>query len=219
MFAINHAAAALVFKKHTENRVSFIWILIAVQFVELLWAGLNLLGIEKVETEATVNYVGDIHLSYMPYSHSILSSIIIAIAAGIVFFFWKKSWKTGLLMAAAFASHIVLDLLTHAQDLPFGFSNSQFAGTGLYSAQPQLGFVLEFAFGLFCWWYYRGNKQLFWTIIVFNLANLTMFLPNVKGLEYYMAGKPILIAWVILGQILITLFLVGWFASKKRTIQ
>ena len=124
MFAINHAAAALIFKKHAEDRVSFILILIAVQFVELLWVGLNLIGIEKVQTEATVHFVGDIHLSYMPYSHSILTSVILSLAAGIFYFFWKKSWKAALLVGLAFASHIVLDLLTHAKDLPLGFSNA-----------------------------------------------------------------------------------------------
>ena len=218
MFAINHAAAALIFKKHAEDRVSFILILIAVQFVELLWVGLNLIGIEKVQTEATVHFVGDIHLSYMPYSHSILTSVILSLAAGIFYFFWKKSWKAALLVGLAFASHIVLDLLTHAKDLPLGFSNAQFAGLGLYDAHPMIGFLLEFAFGLFCWWYYRGNKELFWVITVFNLANITMFLPQVKGLEYYMAGKPVLITLVIFAQIIITLVLVGWLASKKRKV-
>ncbi len=48
-----------------------VWILIAVQLIEVLWVVLNFLGIEKTVTETTVRYVGDIHLSYMPFSHSL----------------------------------------------------------------------------------------------------------------------------------------------------
>lgn len=215
MFAINHAASALLFKKHLKDQVSFIWILLAVQFVELAWAALNLLGIEKVTTEDTVQFVGDIHLSYMPYSHSILSSLTIAFLAALVFLLWKRSYRIALIMGLAFLAHIVLDILTHTNDLPLGLSNAHFVGLGLYSAWPITGFIFELAFGLFCWWYYSGNKGLFWVILLFNIANITMFVPQLAGLEYFMAHKPTLIVLVILAQILITLFLVGSLASPK----
>ena len=215
MFAINHAASALLFKKHLKDEVSFIWVLLAVQFVELAWVALNLLGIEKVTTEDTVQFVGDIHLSYMPYSHSILSSVIIALLAVLVFVIWKRSYRIALIMGLAFLAHIILDILTHTTDLPIGISNTHFIGMGLYSTWPVTGFIFELAFGLFCWWYYKGNKALFWIILLFNIANITMFVPQLTGLEYFMAHKPTLIVLVILAQILITLFLVGWFASPK----
>lgn len=219
MFAINHAAASLIFKKHLKDEVSFIWILVAVQFVEFLWVGLNLLGIEAVTTEKTVNYVGDIHLSYMPYSHSILSSLVIAVVAGIGFWLWKRSWRVGILMALAFSSHIILDILTHAKDLPLGFGNSNFVGLELYSSLPFLGFIIELSFGLFCWWYYGRDKLLFWIILLFNLANLSMFLPQIPGLESYMANRPTLLVFVILAQILVTLTLIGWATTRKSFIK
>ncbi|HMU45978.1 MAG TPA: hypothetical protein PKC72_06395 [Chitinophagaceae bacterium] len=216
MFAINHAAAALLFKKNTENRISFFWVLLAVQFVEFLWVLFNFLGIEKTTTEDKVKFVGDIHLSYIPYSHSVLSSLIIATVAILIFRLWKNSWKLGLWIGLAFFSHIILDIITHAKDIPLGFNNSEFIGLGHYSSLPIAGFILETGFGLFCWWYYRGSKTLFWIILVFNLFNVTMFLPSVKGPEWYMAGKPMLIVTVILAQIIITLFLVGKFSKKRK---
>lgn len=215
MFAINHAASALIFKKHLKDQISIIWILLAVQFVELAWVALNLLGIEKVTTEDDVHYVGDIHLSYMPYSHSILSSVIIAAFALLLFSIWKRSWRIGLIMGLAFLAHIILDILTHTKDLPLGPSNTHFIGLGLYTSWPITGFIFELAFGLFCWWYYKGNKALFWVILVFNIANITMFVPQLAGLEYFMSHKPTLIVLVILAQILVTLFLVGWLCLGK----
>lgn len=70
MFAINHAATALVIKKVYPD-VPPVRILISVQFMELIWVFLNFLGIERTTTESKVTYVGDVHLEFMPYSHSV----------------------------------------------------------------------------------------------------------------------------------------------------
>jgi hypothetical protein len=70
MFAINHAATALVIKRMYET-VPMTWILISVQVMELLWVALNLIGLERTTTYKEVRYVGNIHLLEMPYSHSI----------------------------------------------------------------------------------------------------------------------------------------------------
>jgi hypothetical protein len=62
MFAINHAATALIIKKEIAD-VPIIWPLISVQFMEMVWVILNLLGVEQTTTEKEVRYVGDVHLS------------------------------------------------------------------------------------------------------------------------------------------------------------
>jgi len=51
----------------------------------------------------------------------------------------------------------------------------------LYSTYPLAAFLLELGFGLFCWWYYRGEKVLFWIILGFNLANISLFFPRDTG--------------------------------------
>jgi hypothetical protein len=217
MFAINHAASALLFKRPLKDKISFLWILFSVQFIEFIWVALNLLGIEHTTTENSVHYVGDIHLSYMPFSHSLLTSLIISLFAFVAFGIWKHSWRIGLIMGFAFMAHIILDIITHSNDIPLTFSNINFIGLGLYTTSPLIGFFIELSFGLFCWWYFKGNKILFWIILLFNIANISMFLPEITGLEYFMANRPTLIAVVILAQIIITLLLVGWQASDKHT--
>ena len=149
-----------------------VWILIAVQLIEVLWVVLNFLGIEKTVTETTVRYVGDIHLSYMPFSHSLFSSLVLGVVMGGLFYFWKRSWRITFWMTIAFLSHIILDIFTHAVDIPVEYSYDHVIGMGLYSTAPLIGFLVELAFGLFCWWYYKGSKSLFWIILLFNLANL-----------------------------------------------
>jgi hypothetical protein len=218
MFAINHAASALLFKKHLKNNeLPFIWILIGVQFIELLWVTLNLVGVEKTTTENVVHYVGDIHLAYMPYSHSISSSLIIAFAAGIFTFINKKKMRLTVIITLVFLTHIILDIVTHNHDVPYTFSDKTHLGLSLYQNYPLIAFMLEITFGLFCWWYYEGNLKLLVTILLFNLANLSLFFPGIPGPEALLAHRPKLITLVILFQILITMYLV-WKFSKTRSV-
>ena len=65
MFAINHAAAALVLKRRYPT-VRMAFILLAVQAVELLWVALNLIGVEITVTDETVRSVQNIHLIHDP---------------------------------------------------------------------------------------------------------------------------------------------------------
>ncbi len=116
MFAINHAATALIIKKIFKD-VPIIWILLSVQLVELLWVLLNYLGIEKTTTEKEVKYVGDVHLSYMPYSHSIISMLGIAIIAWLILSKGFDLNDIGLAVGIGILSHLLLDLITHGRDI------------------------------------------------------------------------------------------------------
>jgi hypothetical protein len=75
-----------------------------------------------------------------------------------------------------------------------------------------VAFILEIGYGITCWWIYQGGWALLATIVMFNLANLSMFSRAVTGIEKRMANRPSLIAIVILVQILVTLTLVGIFS-------
>jgi hypothetical protein len=62
MFAIDHAATALLIKRRFPEQ-PIVPLLISVQLMELLWAALNLLGIERTTTAPSVRSVSDIHLT------------------------------------------------------------------------------------------------------------------------------------------------------------
>ncbi len=212
MFAINHAATALIIKKEFPT-VSISWILASVQFMEIVWTGFNFLGIERTTTEKEVRYVGDVHLSYMPFSHSIVTMIGVALLAWLIISKGMNQPDMGIAVGIGLLSHLVLDLITHANDIPIApFVKSPKVGLGLYAKYPFAAFILEIGYGVLCWWVYRGGWTLLITIIVFNLANVSMFFPGVKGIERYMANRPLLITSVIFVQILVTLILVGIFS-------
>ena len=215
MFAINHAATALIFKKKFPA-VTIAWLLISVQLVEIFWVVLNFLGIEHITTESNVKYVGDIHLHSLQYSHSILSSILIAGLSYLIIRYLFKAKLLALPFSLGVMSHIVLDLLTHAKDLPLTFFiGSPKFGLQLYSLHPYIAFSLELLYGLFCWYYFKGSKSLLLIILLFNLANFTTFSPNFIGLEKYFANNPVLLVTIIALQIIVTLILVGYYSEKS----
>lgn len=214
MFAINHAAAALAVKRHYPT-VPLVWLLISVQLSEFLWALFNYLGIEHTTTNQVVRYVGDIHLSYIPWSHSLASGAGLALVVWLLVAKGAQRPVLGAALGVATVSHIVLDLLVHARDIQIAPGLAQpMLGSGFYHNAPLVAFVLEFGFGIWCWWYYRGSKALLTVIVLFNLANLSFFTSRLAGPEAMLAGHPTLIVTAILFQIVVTLALVGAFASS-----
>lgn len=212
MFAINHAATALVVKKKYPQ-APLPLLLVGVQLMELLWVAFNYLGIEHTSTESTVRSVADVHLAHMPYSHSILSTALVSLAAWILIGKGLRKPVVATAAAIAIASHLVLDLLTHAGDIAFApFLDIGKFGLGLYSV-PLAAFVVETAYGLACWWIYRGNGRLLATILGFNLANFTFFSTAIVGPEALLANHPMVLTTIVFAQIVITLLLVGWFAK------
>jgi hypothetical protein len=151
----------------------------------------NYLGLEKTTTEPTVKSVNDIHLAYMPYSHSIVSGLGLGLLAWLVVGKVLRKPVTGLAVCIGIVSHLILDLITHAPDIAIapGINEPKF-GLGLYGSAPLLAFFLEIAYGVFCWWIYRGGKALLAVIVLFNLGNLSFLSSAVPGPEELLAGRP-----------------------------
>jgi membrane-bound metal-dependent hydrolase YbcI (DUF457 family) len=214
MFAINHAATALIVKKKYPQ-ASMPILLISVQLMELLWVALNFVGIEYSTTEANVHSVLDIHLSHMPFSHSVISSVIVASIAWIVISKWFNKPKIAIATTIAIASHVVLDLLTHSQDIAIApFSDFEKLGLGLY-AVPLAAFVAETLYGVICWWVYKGSIPLLVVIVTFNLANFTFFSTAIVGPEALLANQPMVLTSTVFVQIVVTLYLVGRLSRRK----
>ena len=217
MFAINHAATALIIKKRYP-KAPLVLLLLSVQFVEILWVLLNFLGIEHTSTDAVVNSVSEIHLEYMPYSHSLASSVMFALIAWFVVGKLHKHRTAAIAVAIGAFSHIVLDVLTHTRDISIiPFLLEQKVGIGLY-AVPLVAFFVETVYGLFCWWIFQGSKALLAIILAFNLANISFFSVALKGPEVLMANHPIWIVSAVAVQIVVTLVLVGLLAKPRALV-
>lgn len=217
MFAIDHAATALLVKRRFPT-VSLAPLLISVQAMELVWVALNYLGIERTTTEPVVRSVADVHLAFIPYSHSVATAAGAAILVWITLEYGFRRAAAGRAIAIGIVSHLVLDLATHAPDIVLWPGRAQPAlGLGLYASAPFAAFLLELAYGILCWRVYRGGRGLLALVVLGNLADLSLLSPTIPGPERYLAGRPLLLVTVIFAQIIVTLILVGVFARSPAS--
>lgn len=222
MFAIDHAATALLIRRRYPS-VPLAPVLISVQAMELAWVALNYLGVERTTTEATVRSVADVHLAYMPYSHSVVTAVAAAVLAWAIL---EKGFGRAVLGRAVgigIISHLILDLATHGHDIVLspGWPTPQL-GLGLYAAAPLVAFAIEFAYGVVCWLVYRGGYGLLVFICLGNLANLSFLAPGIRGPEALLAGRPLLLVTLIFVQIVVSLVAVYMLAgtgSSKRSAE
>jgi LexA-binding, inner membrane-associated putative hydrolase len=217
VFAIDHAATALILKKKYP-RTPMLWLLLSVQLMELLWVAFNYLGIERTTTGPIVESVSDIQLAYMPFSHSILSGLLLAALGYAAVRALSENHAAAMAVGAGILSHLILDLLTHAPDIAIapGVNEPKF-GLGLYANAPLIAFAVEMAYGVLCWWIYRGGKALLAVIVLFNLGNLSLLSRKIPGPEGLFAGHPAMVVTVIAFQIAVTLSLVGSFSKNSHS--
>ena len=211
MFAINHAATALLLQRRDPS-APFVPLLLSVQAVEIAWVLLHYLGVERTITGSIVRDLGDIQLAYMPFSHSVLTVFAAALLAWAVGAFAGRP-RLGASIALGILSHIVLDLATHNGDVALWPSaDAPKYGTFLYERMPALAFLFELGYGILCWRVFRGNRALLAIVVSFNLANLSLFFAAIPGPEEWLAGRPLVLVTVIFAQIIITLWAVWWGA-------
>lgn len=209
MYAINHAATALLLKK--EDPTAPIWpLLISTQVVEILWVLFNYAGIEHFSIAG-----GKLHLDYLPYSHSVFTGVVIAFLSYTIIRWTLKKKKLALLFAIGVLSHIAIDMIFHEKDIRLSpFSDTPVWGLGIIRF-PILNFILEFIYGIFCWWYFKGRKALLITIIVCNVVDLPVMLASGKSLDIF-TRYPFLLPTFILIQILYTWYFIAKFSKGDR---
>jgi len=150
---VGHYAASLALKKF-EKRASLGVLFLAVQLVDIVFFPLVLLGIERINI--IENYTQSTHfqLEYMPFTHSLLGSMLWAAAAYVLFrWVFVKNHTIALVVALAVFSHWVLDLVVHTPDLPLWSDASLKLGFGLWN-NAIATYVLEAALLLGALWLY-----------------------------------------------------------------
>jgi hypothetical protein len=123
-----------------------LWALfLAVQLLDVVWAPLVLLGIEKLSIVPGITKSNPLFLYYMPYTHSLVAAVLWSAAAFIVyrFFAGREKEREAIVIALAVFSHWVLDFLVHRPDLPL-YDNAAKVGLGLWN-YPAPAFCLEAA--------------------------------------------------------------------------
>lgn len=123
---------------------------LAVQAMDILFSVLAIFGIEGT------GYMQDgVPLFDIPWSHSLVTSALLALAVGALFRALKPSagMRGFWVMAGLVFSHWLLDLIVHRPDLPLYPGSEIMMGWGLWN-MPVVAFILEtglLAGGLLYW--------------------------------------------------------------------
>ena len=208
-YAIAHASTALVLKRRFP-RIGLWPLLVAVQFVELLWILFTYLGFEHYRVTST-----SVHLDFLPYSHSIGTGVLLA-AIAFAFGNVGRRRTVGIAIALGVLSHIALDIIQHEPDialLPMAWGPR--IGFNL-QAIPVLDFVVELLFCIGCWKVFGGTRGLLIGIVVFNLIDLPFMFPR-HGSFAMLAANPAILPTAILIQVVAT-WLVVWWLAKDTVI-
>ncbi|MET3538809.1 hypothetical protein [Chryseobacterium limigenitum] len=210
MYAINHAATALLIKKKVPT-APMILLLVSVQLIELFWVLFNYLGWEYYSISG-----GKVHLDYLPYSHSVFGAVVAALISFAIINWGYKNRKLAAAIAIGVLSHIVIDMIFHEKDIQLSpFSATPVWGLGILD-YPWLNFALEFLYGLFCWWYFKGSKALLAVIVIFNITDLPLMLGGGDSLKPFQE-YPFILPTIILFQILVTWYFVWRYSRKTKT--
>jgi hypothetical protein len=155
----------------------WVWF-IAVQWLDVIWSVLVLMGIEKLRIVPGFTQANPLDLYYMPFTHGLPGSIVLSLVFGgiVASFTTANRGATFVLVAAASFSHWVLDLVVHTPDLPL-YDNTAKVGFGLWR-QVVLSFPLELiVLGLGAWLYARvttfasaRGRYVFWGFVVLLAA-------------------------------------------------
>ena len=212
---LGHYAVGLAAKK-IDRRPSLGTMLMAAQFIDLLWPIFLILGIEKVEIDPGNTVFTPLNFIHYPYSHSLLATFCWAALFGTVYYFITKNKEGATLLSLLVISHWLLDYFTHRPDLPLVFSEGWKVGLGLWNNKP-LTLIIEsamFITGLVI--YLRSTRAInkkgnivFWSFIIL-IAGIYLgssFGPpptSVSAIKYSALGQWLFIA-------------LAYLADKKRT--
>jgi hypothetical protein len=181
---VGHYAASLALKK-LEKRASLGVLFLAVQFVDILFFPLVLLGVERLNIVENFTQSTHFELEYMPYTHGLFASMLWAVAA-YALFRWVilRRNSVALVVAAAVFSHWVLDLIVHTPDLPLWNDASMKLGFGLWN-NAIATFALEGALLVLALWIYMRSTSATTLVGKYGMTVFVIFLLLVNGVNIF----------------------------------
>jgi membrane-bound metal-dependent hydrolase YbcI (DUF457 family) len=199
-FAVGFAA------KRMAPRASLGTLLMAAQFIDLLWPTLLLLGIERVRIAPGITAFTPLDFEHYPWTHSLLAVLNWGLLFGVVYFLIRRDRRTSIVLGLLVVSHWLLDFLTHRPDLLL-WPGSPRVGLGLWdSVAGSLAIeLILFALGILV--YLRATtardalgRWTLWGLVVFLLAiymadRLSPPPPNVMAIAWVGHAQWLLVAW------------------------
>lgn len=203
--------------KSVATNISLGTLMLAAQFIDLLWPTFLLLGIERVSIMPGATVVTPLLFEHYPVSHSLLAVMGWAIALAFIHFLLRRDRKAATVLGMLVVSHWLLDLLVHQPDLPIYPGGSPLFGFNLWSSLPATLAIELPLFALGVWLYVRATRPLdksgtwgLWTLVIFLLV---IYAGNLFGPP---PPSVIAIAWA--GQLQWLLVIWAFWVDAHRSV-
>jgi len=129
---IGHFGVAIAAKR-VSPRTSLAALILAAEFLDLIWAILLLLGLEHVRVVPGITKVQPLDFYDYPYSHSLTMALGWGALVGLVYFLLRHNPRGALTLGALVVSHWVLDFISHRPDMPL-WPHGPKVGLGLWNS-------------------------------------------------------------------------------------
>ncbi|QKG71477.1 hypothetical protein [Erythrobacter mangrovi] len=188
---IGHFAPAFVARAVTDEAPRLGTLFIAAQLIDWAFFTFAIFGVEHMRIVPGITAMNPLDLYHMPFTHSLLGSLVFAIGFGVLVFAMSRNVSAATWAAVVVVSHWFLDLLVHRPDLTLAGGDHKI-GLGLWNA-PQIAIPLELGITLLAfWWYWRRTKGpivpplvLIGTMLVFQAINWFGPQPVEAGIGMY----------------------------------
>ena len=129
---IGHYGVALAAKR-IAPRTSLALLVLAAQFLDLIWPIFLLLGFEHVRVVPGITRVQPFEFYDYPFSHSLTMALRWAVAVGLIYYLARRYVRGTWVVTVLVVSHWVLDFVSHRPDLPL-WPGGPKVGLGLWNS-------------------------------------------------------------------------------------
>jgi hypothetical protein len=168
-----HYAVGLAAKK-VVPKTSLGTLFLSVQFLDLLWPILLLLGVEHVHIDPGNTAFTPLDFYDYPISHSLLAVIGWSLSFVLLYFIIRRDLSGAWILGAGVLSHWIIDFISHRPDIPLVPGAETKVGLGLWYSVPATVAVEGAIFIAGLVLYLRSTtaqdrlgRYAFWALIVF----------------------------------------------------
>jgi len=201
--------------KSLTPKVSLGTLLLAAQFLDVLWPTFLLFDVERVRISPGATRVTPLIFEHFPISHSLVAAVGWAVLVGVIYFYLRRDRSGSIVVGLLITSHWFLDVIVHQPDLPLFPGSKVVVGLNAWSSLPLTLAIEVPLFILGVWLYMRTTtasdatgKWGLWGLIAFLLA---IYAGNLLGAPPPSATA---IAWV--GELQWLLILWGYWIDNHR---
>jgi membrane-bound metal-dependent hydrolase YbcI (DUF457 family) len=154
---LGHYGVALAAKKASRH-TSLGTLLMAAEFLDLLWPVFLLLGLERVEIEPGNTVVTPLNFVSYPLSHSLLAAVGWAFLFAGVYWLIRRNSGGALVLLVLVLSHWFLDVIVHRPDLPLYPGSNRSYGWGLWNSRLDTVLIEGVIYLMGVWVYQRATR-------------------------------------------------------------